>query len=263
MINKKLIASLLLFSMSLNNCIAKDNSKLSILKNAGFTIGGIAAGVLGTLLVQKIAGKNEKQDKIPGESSVKVTDEVICRCILDYEDQEAKWEIFDENLREKIESLKNTIEYEFKMHRDAIEQNLGFVNVKFKNSNPIYEHKEISFDYKNLIKSLRNCAKSDYPGYNSINGIKRVIFANKGVFEVRKNSDGSYYCWYAVKNLDGQFARRDVHDMVGDSRSFSIVLSSPDKKVHIPDDDYGLENKELNFKITEEYFDKLVGNEKK
>ena len=260
MINKKLIASLLLFSMSLNNCIAKDNSKLSILKNAGFTIGGIAAGVLGTLLVQKIASKNEKQEQNPDELSVKVTDEIICRCILDYEDQEAKWEIFDENLRDKIESLKNTIEYEFKMHRDAIEQNLGFVNVKFKNNNPIYEHKEISFDYKNFIKSLRNCARSDNCGCNTI---ERLILAKKGIFEVRKTTDGLYYCWYAVKNLDGQFARRDVNDMVGDSRAFLSVLRSPDKDVYIPDDDYGLESKKLNFKITEEYFDKLVGNEKK
>lgn len=66
MISKKLVASLLLFGMSLNNCSAKDNSKLSILKNIGFTIGGITAGVLGTLLIRKIVDKNDKEGQNPG-----------------------------------------------------------------------------------------------------------------------------------------------------------------------------------------------------
>ncbi len=65
MISKKLVASLLLLGMSLNNCSAKDNSKLSILKNAGFTIGGITAGVLGTLLIHKIASKDEDKKQNP------------------------------------------------------------------------------------------------------------------------------------------------------------------------------------------------------
>ncbi|MBO6126616.1 MAG: hypothetical protein J6P21_01240 [Clostridia bacterium] len=263
MFSKKIVAAMLLLGLAQNQCSAMNvgkDFKFQIVKNASFTIAGALGGVLGTLLVQKIGGKNEKQEQNPGELSVKVTDEVICRCILDYENQKAQWEIFDENLRKKIEEQKPLIEYEFKTHRDAIEQNLGFVNVKFKNSDPIYEYKKINFDYKNFIKSLRNCVKSDNVGCCSI---ERLILAKKGVFEMRKTTDGSYYCWYAVKNLDGQFARRNVHDMVGDSKAFLSVLRSPDKNVYIPDDDYGLKSKKLNFKITEEYFDKLVGNEKK
>ena len=69
MISKKLVASLLLFGMSLNNCSAKDNSKLSILKNAGFTIGGITAGVLGTLLIQKITSKDMEEKQNSNEPS--------------------------------------------------------------------------------------------------------------------------------------------------------------------------------------------------
>ena len=69
MISKKLVASLLLLGMSLNNCSAKDNSKLSILKNAGFTIGGITAGVLGTLLIHKIASKDEDKKQNSNELS--------------------------------------------------------------------------------------------------------------------------------------------------------------------------------------------------
>jgi hypothetical protein len=72
MISKKLIASLLLFGMILNNCSAKDNSKLSILKNVGFTIGGITAGVFGTLGINKILSpktsiKNKDQKSIKSE----------------------------------------------------------------------------------------------------------------------------------------------------------------------------------------------------
>lgn len=260
MISKRLVASLLLFGMSLNNCSAKDNSKLPIVKNVGCALVGGLVGVFGTLFIQRIAGKDEKQEQNPGEPSVKVTDEVICRCILDYENQKAQWEIFDESLCEKIEKGKKSIEYEFKMLNDKVAQGLGFVNVKFENSNPIYTHNKINFDYANFVKSLRNYVKSDN---SNCYGIERLILAKKGIFEMRKNSDGSYFCWYAVKNLDGQFARRNVHDMVGDSSSFFLVLRSPDKNVYIPDDDYGLENKELNFKITEEYFDKLIENEKK
>ena len=130
MISKKLVASLLLLGMSLNNCSAKDNSKLPIVKNVGCALVGGLVGVFGTLFIQRIAGKDEKQEQNPGEPSVKVTDKVVCRCILDYENQKAQWEIFDENLRKKIEEQKPLIEYEFKTHRDAIEQNLGFMNIK-------------------------------------------------------------------------------------------------------------------------------------
>ena len=258
MISKKLVASLLLLGMSLNNCSAKDNSKLPIVKNVGCALVGGLVGVFGTLFIQRIAGKDEKQEQNPGEPSVKVTDKVVCRCILDYENQKAQWEIFDESLREKIEDAKYLIEYEFKMLNDNVAQGLGFVNVKFENSNPIYTHNKINFDYANFVKSLRNYVKSDN---SNCYGIERLILAKKGIFEMRKNSDGSYFCWYAVKNLDGKFARRNVHDMVGDSRSFFHVLCI--SNMYKPDDDYGLENKELNFKITEEYFDKLIEDEKK
>lgn len=259
MFSKKIAATLLLLGLVKNQCSATNvgkNFDSQIVKNVGCAVAGVLGGMFGTLLVQQIAGKDKKQEQNPGEPSVKVTDEVVCRCILDYENKKAKWEISaNKNLSEKIENSKDAIAHELKMHEDAVKRYL--YEVEFKNSNTDSKNKKISFDYEEFIKSLRNCAKSGH-----CDEIKRLILASKGVFEVRKNSDGSYFCWYAVKNLDGQFERRNFHDMVGDSREFMGVFGY-DKKVYTPDDDYGLESKELNFKITEEYFDKLVGNEKK
>ena len=68
-ISKKLVASLLLFGMSLNNCSAKDNSKLPIIKNVGCALAGGLVGMLGTLFVQKIAGKDVEEKQNSNELS--------------------------------------------------------------------------------------------------------------------------------------------------------------------------------------------------
>lgn len=69
MISKKLIAGLLLFGMSLDNCSAKDNSKLPIIKNVGCALAGGLVGMLGTLFVQKIAGKDVEEKQNSNELS--------------------------------------------------------------------------------------------------------------------------------------------------------------------------------------------------
>lgn len=77
MFSKKITAALLLLSLVQNQCSAMNvgkNFDSQIVKNVSFTIAGAMSGVLGTLLVKKIAGKGEKKDERkkqnPGEPSV-------------------------------------------------------------------------------------------------------------------------------------------------------------------------------------------------
>ena len=122
------------------------------------------------------------------------------------------------------------------------------------------EYKEafLKYDYalQNLLTEL-NILLKDYEEHNKINPVEHIKSRVKTKESALEKLTRKGY----PSNYENMILH--VHDMVGDSSSFFLVLRSPDKNVYIPDDDYGLENKELNFKITEEYFDKLIENEKK
>lgn len=154
MISKKLVSSLLLLGMSLNNCSAKDNSKLSILKNAGFTIGGVAAGVLGTLVINKI---------LNSETTIK--------------NKEQK------NIKSKIINSNNKSEKS--EEKFEINKSLFMVMFDFINDKTYVKAVDKSFDNEELITEI-----SEYVNYTEINN---EFFKNLDIKREEKYSGNGFH----------------------------------------------------------------------